>query len=418
MIIMNVNVKAQTLNNVITDKNSFGPVGSGVAGSNYTIMNDSLYLISGPNINIPIIDTAFKNVVFMYNDVSHNMLYIGTQSNGLYMYNPMYNTIVHKILGTTSGNITGYVADHFASNINLLYISMQNRIQKIDLLNSSITNSITNTIYKNINGVTSLEYNNNDSTLIYSIGSTVYKDKSATGVQIGSSNTYTYTINDMEFFNGSLYYATTGGIINITNTITVATGNYNIIKANNTQGYNDGMFLYFADTTGKIFNCDTLNNVTPMSYNTTNTVSKVNSITYVQTWDSPTNPNNYYLWVSTDKGLFIDIADSIASNPSIFNRLGSFTPSPATGTNTATSINESVLENTSGLYPVPNNGSFSYKTNYAGTLQIINISGQVVFEQKLEEGVTKVEMSLDNGIYVAQFNCEQGKVNKKFMVIN
>jgi hypothetical protein len=90
----------------------------------------------------------------------------------------------------------------------------------------------------------------------------------------------------------------------------------------------------------------------------------------------------------------------------------------ATGTNTTTGIEESMLQNASCLYPVPNNGSFSYKTKYAGTLQIINISGQVVFEQKMEEGTTKIEMSLDNGIYVAQFNCTQGKVSKKFMVIN
>ena len=82
----------------------------------------------------------------------------------------------------------------------------------------------------------------------------------------------------------------------------------------------------------------------------------------------------------------------------------------------ATSIEESALANTSGLYPVPNNGSFSYKTKNAGTLQIINISGQVVFEQKIEEGTTKIALNLDNGIYVSQFNSLQGAVRKKFVV--
>jgi hypothetical protein len=217
----------------------------------------------------------------------------------------------------------------------------------------------------------------------------------------------------MEFFNGSLYYATNHGVYSSSANIAYDI-KYNIIKS-----YNNN--LYFADTTGKIYE-NNMNNMLTYS-NTTNTISKVNSISYVQTNDG-TTVNNHYLWVSTDKGLFINIADSIASDTTVFpvNRM-MFNTLPnsylaATGTNTTTGIEESMLQNASCLYPVPNNGSFSYKTKYAGTLQIINISGQVVFEQKMEEGTTKIEMSLDNGIYVAQFNCTQGKVSKKFMVIN
>jgi hypothetical protein len=220
----------------------------------------------------------------------------------------------------------------------------------------------------------------------------------------------------MEFFNGSLYYATNHGIYNSANPTfnIVDDADYNIIKS-----YNNN--LYFADTTGKIY-INSINNM--LTYgNTTNTISKVNSISYVQTNDG-TTVNNYYLWVGTDKGLFIDIANSIASDTTVFpvNRM-MFNTLPnsylaATGTNTTTGIEESMLQNTSGLYPVPNNGSFSYKTNYAGTLQIINISGQVVAEHKLEEGTTKIEMKLSPGIYVAQFNCVQGTVRKRFVVNN
>jgi hypothetical protein len=414
MIIMNINVKAQVLNNVFTDKNSFGPVQTNYTGINYTIIKDTLYVTGSTSfIKAQGTDTmSFPNVVFMHNDFNNHKLYIVTKNNGLYMYDPNATNVIKYTTLQASGiaTITGCTTNNGSISTDTLYISTTNKLFAINLSNAAAG---TNTAYistgapRSIAGITAMSYNTINQHLLYSIGTntgtTVYEYNTA-------STNYTYTVNDMEFFNGSLYYATNHGVYNSTNpTVNIVDdADYNIIKSYNSN-------LYFAKSTSEIFKCNALNNVTPMSYNTTNTVSKVNSITYVQTWDTPMT-YNYYLWIGTDKGLFIDIADSIASNPAIFNRLGSFTPSPATGTNTATSINESMLQNASGLYPIPNNGSFSYKTNYAGTLQIINIAGQVVFEQKLEEGTTKIEMKLSSGIYITQFNCEQGVVRKKFVV--
>lgn len=419
MIIMNVNVKAQVLNNVITDKKSFGPVESDNVGINYVIIKDTLYTTGGTSlIKSQGTETmSFPNVVFMYGDYSRNNLYIATKDSGLYRYHTT-DGILRCIKSFT--NISSYAVNTNVANPRI-FIANSVKILNIDL-NIMPTSTVAIAIVGGTitPGIISLEFDNVNSNLICSNGSTLYTIHDVNDLLTSiSSTSYTYTVNDMEFFNGNLYYATNNGVIVATSGSVVATGNYNIINS-----YNNN--LYFAKSTGEIFKCDASIAVSPMIYsNTVNIVSKVNSITYVRSNDG-TNSNNYYLWVGTDKGLFIDIAASIAADTTIFpvNRMmfnnlpNSYLTATGTSTATTTGIEESVLENTSGLYPVPNNGSFSYKTKYAGTLQIINISGQVVFEQKLEEGATKIEMSLDNGIYVAQFNCIQGKVSKKFMVIN
>lgn len=414
MIIINVNVKAQVLNNVFTDKNSFGPVASNNSGSNYAIIKDTLYITGSASFVKAqgVENMSFPNVMFTYFDIDHNKFYIGTQNNGLYMYDVnATNVLKYATLQATGiGTITGCTTNNGSMTSDTLYVSTTNKLFTINLHNAAIG---TNTAYittgapRSITGITAMKYNTVTQHLLYSTGTntgtTVHEYNSA-------STNYTYTVNDMEYFNGNIYYATNHGVYNSTSpAINIANDvNYNIIKSYNTN-------LYFADTAGHFYK----NNIGNMlNYgNTVNVVSKVNSISYIGTWDG-VNVNNY-LWVSTDKGLFIDFANVSDTtvfpvNRSMFNNL----PISYTNTVSATGIEESVLANTSGLYPVPNNGSFSYNTKFAGTLQVLNISGQVVFEQKLEEGVTKIDLNLDNGIYVSQFNCIQGKVSKKFMVIN
>lgn len=414
MVIINVNVKAQVLNNVFTDKNAFGPVESGNVGMNYAIIKDTLY-ITGSTSFVKVYETrnmSFPNTVFMYSDLDRYNLYIATKDSGFYMYNTQ-DLIVRR--SKIFKNINSYIIKKDVTNSlnDRLFTSSNDRICNFNL-NTTVTNtlSVVPINVKMITGVRCVEYDNVNSNLVYSTGITVCNENDALNTLL-SSTSYTYNVNDMEFFNGNLYHATNQGVYNSNTSTLISDGsNYDIIKTYNSN-------LYFAKSTGEMFKCNATSTVSQMTYsNTVNVVSKVNSISYVRSNDG-TTINNYYLFVSTDKGLFIDFANVSDTtvfpvNRSMFNNL----PISYTNTVSATGIEESVLANTSGLYPVPNNGSFSYNTKFAGTLQVLNISGQVVFEQKIEEGVTKIDLNLDNGIYVSQFNCVQGAVRKKFVVNN
>ena len=80
----------------------------------------------------------------------------------------------------------------------------------------------------------------------------------------------------------------------------------------------------------------------------------------------------------------------------------------------------SAKDNEIKLYPNPNNGNFALALpdNYElGNVQITDVTGKKVFEQKLIEKRTNLHLNLQNGVYYLRFANEKTVQTLQFIVL-
>ena len=90
---------------------------------------------------------------------------------------------------------------------------------------------------------------------------------------------------------------------------------------------------------------------------------------------------------------------------------------PVLSTNTIiTDINDSELSNESLIYPNPTNHSFNIANDYEGTVEIVNVSGEIVKTINKKKGNLSVNLNLSSGVYLVNFINNYGKRSSKLIV--
>ena len=80
-------------------------------------------------------------------------------------------------------------------------------------------------------------------------------------------------------------------------------------------------------------------------------------------------------------------------------------------------INIQTKENTKKIvYPNPNNGVFNINTTENTNLTLYNLNGKIVLQQDLKIGQNLINISIQKGMYFANFNTENGTYNKKIII--
>jgi polyhydroxybutyrate depolymerase len=100
--------------------------------------------------------------------------------------------------------------------------------------------------------------------------------------------------------------------------------------------------------------------------------------------------------------------------------LDSLGVTPVTGTITSIGINQTAESNTISIYPNPSNGTFTLqlKNFEDANLQIINLLGEIVFEEKLSKGLTKIDLNETKGVYLYQLKNKAGMLKSGKIIIN
>lgn len=69
------------------------------------------------------------------------------------------------------------------------------------------------------------------------------------------------------------------------------------------------------------------------------------------------------------------------------------------------------------IFPNPSNGDFIVNTNSNYTLEIMDITGKIVFEEKLTQAQTKVNLSSQEaGLYFVRFTNDFESINLKIII--
>ncbi|MFN8437650.1 MAG: T9SS type A sorting domain-containing protein [Cytophagales bacterium] len=90
---------------------------------------------------------------------------------------------------------------------------------------------------------------------------------------------------------------------------------------------------------------------------------------------------------------------------------------PVLSTNTIiTDINDSELSNESLIYPNPTNHSFNIANDYEGTVEIVNVSGEIVKTINKKKGNLSENLNLSSGVYLVNFINNYGKRSSKLIV--
>ena len=68
------------------------------------------------------------------------------------------------------------------------------------------------------------------------------------------------------------------------------------------------------------------------------------------------------------------------------------------------------------VYPNPNKGVFNINTTEKTKMTLYNLNGKFVFQEDLKVGENLIKISIQKGMYFANFNTEKGTYNKKIII--
>ena len=68
------------------------------------------------------------------------------------------------------------------------------------------------------------------------------------------------------------------------------------------------------------------------------------------------------------------------------------------------------------VYPNPNKGVFNVSTIENTKLTVYNLNGKIVFQEVLKNGKNLIDISIEKGIYFANFCTEKNTYNKKIII--
>ena len=68
------------------------------------------------------------------------------------------------------------------------------------------------------------------------------------------------------------------------------------------------------------------------------------------------------------------------------------------------------------VYPNPNKGVFNVNTNENTKMTVYNLNGKIVFQEDLKNGKNSIYISIQEGMYFANFSNEKKTYNKKIII--